>query len=248
MDSVVVFSIFSISIVIAAVWRDSFIRSKNKWIKFSPLFLIGFFLLFIIGASFHFNHKRDDKLQQFDLLKLVASKIDTTLDSKEILATPSDIFTLKREDSLRHLIKQTDSVSDELLNIKDYFSMKNMFSNITPGLQDTINKTYENIQQKQKLLQKASLDHGFIYAGIANEDQWIQDNFINQTHPSYKIPQKGDVLKCIKPIFIREAEAKPSANKRGWVNQELKGILQIGRVITIKNIIHLPCDYIWIEF
>lgn len=248
MKATIFLFILSVSIIITAFKRDAFINNDKKSIKYFPVFLIVLFLLSLIVLTIYFNKKRDEEVTRFDLLKLVAIKIDTSLNSKEVLEIPSDVFTLKKEDSIRRLIKQTDSVSNEVGLIKNYLSAQNIFSKVSPEIQDSINTTYKSLKEKQQILKTVDLSHGFVYGGRGTEEYWVQDNFENRTHPTYKIPKKGDILKCIKPIFIREGAASPAVGKKGWVNQRLKGILQKDSYIKVKNIIPLPCDYIWIEF
>lgn len=245
----ITFSFLLIIISILFFIRNKiFIYNKKKWIRRVPITLTLSMGLFIFIETVYFDHKRDAQIEHFDILKLVATKIDTSIDSKEILQVPVDLFTLKKEDSVNHLIKQTDSVSNEMATIKNYLSEQNIFSKVSPEIQDSINTTYRSLKEKQQILKTVDLSHGFVYGGKGSEEYWIQDNFENRTHPTYKIPKRGDILKCIKPIFIREGAASPAVSKKGWVNQRLKGILQQDSFITVKNVIKLPCDYIWIEF
>ena len=42
--------------------------------------------------------------------------------------------------------------------------------------------------------------------------------------------------------------AKEVKSKKGWVNDELKGILQIGEKRIVVNVSRFAHGYIWIEF
>ncbi len=244
MIAYIILIIFSVLLITATILyfikNQIFINSKSRIVRKIPFILAISMGGFIFFTTLYFNHKRDDKIGQFDLLKLQALTLDTSLNKNVILSAPVDIFSSKRIDTLK-------SLNEKLYNIKNYLSAKNIFSTVTPEIQDSVNATYACINNKKKLLERTDINHGYIYGGICGNDKWIDDNFQNLTHTG-RCPIVGDRLICIKPIFVRSGEAHKVEDKKGWVNQQLLGILQVDRKIIVKEIIKLPNDYFWIRF